>query len=451
MDKILLVLKREYLVRIRKRTFLIMTLLTPILLAALFVVPVWLASSFKSEKIVEVIDESGEIGPLLQDQTELKFIKSKINKLADAKAALDTSKSYALLYIPKNSLEKPDNIKIFSKKSISIDIERDVREEIENRMEDLKLTQSGIDKEVLANIKTDVNLGTETLSGEESSAGAATMVGFIAMFAIYMAVFLYGSQVMRGVIEEKSSRIIEVIISSVKPFQLMMGKILGVGLVGVTQFILWIGLTYLLLIGAASFLDLDKVAEDQAKAQQETEIVKVDEDASVLDKNAKKTEQTDKDQKGITKIFSALGTINLPLVVGAFLFYFVGGYMLYSALFAAVASAVDNEADTQQFQLPISVPLIVGFMIAQISVIKDPDGIVAVWASIIPFTSPVVMMARLPFGGVAIWELAVSMIALVGGFIFTTWVAARIYRIGILMHGKKPTFKELGKWIFYKM
>jgi ABC-2 type transport system permease protein len=428
-----------------------MTLLTPILLAALFVVPVWLASSFKSEKIVEVIDESGEIGPLLQDQTELKFIKSKINKLADAKAALDTSKSYALLYIPKNSLEKPDNIKIFSKKSISIDIERDVREEIENRMEDLKLTQSGIDKEVLANIKTDVNLGTETLSGEESSAGAATMVGFIAMFAIYMAVFLYGSQVMRGVIEEKSSRIIEVIISSVKPFQLMMGKILGVGLVGVTQFILWIGLTYLLLIGAASFLDLDKVAEDQAKAQQETEIVKVDEDASVLDKNAKKTEQTDKDQKGITKIFSALGTINLPLVVGAFLFYFVGGYMLYSALFAAVASAVDNEADTQQFQLPISVPLIVGFMIAQISVIKDPDGIVAVWASIIPFTSPVVMMARLPFGGVAIWELAVSMIALVGGFIFTTWVAARIYRIGILMHGKKPTFKELGKWIFYKM
>lgn len=451
MDKILLVLKREYLVRIRKRTFLIMTLLTPILLAALFVVPVWLASSFKSEKIVEVIDESGEIGPLLQDQTELKFIKSKINKLADAKAALDTSKSYALLYIPKNSLEKPDNIKIFSKKSISIDIERDVREEIENRMEDLKLTQSGIDKEVLANIKTDVNLGTETLSGEESSAGAATMVGFIAMFAIYMAVFLYGSQVMRGVIEEKSSRIIEVIISSVKPFQLMMGKILGVGLVGVTQFILWIGLTYLLLIGAASFLDLDKVAEDQAKAQQETEIVKVDEDASVLDKNAKKTEQTDKDQKGITKIFSALGTINLPLVVGAFLFYFVGGYMLYSALFAAVASAVDNEADTQQFQLPISVPLIVGFMIAQISVIKDPDGIVAVWASIIPFTSPVVMMARLPFGGVAIWELAVSMIVLVGGFIFTTWVAARIYRIGILMHGKKPTFKELGKWIFYKM
>ncbi len=451
MDKILLILKREYLVRVRKRTFLIMTLLTPILMAALFIVPVLLSTSFQSEKIVEVIDESGEIAPMLKNQNQLTFIKSKHSKLADGKASLEKSKSYALLYIPKNSVENTEGIKIFSKKSISIDIERDVREEVESSIEDLKLTRSGIDKDVLANIKTNVNLGTETLSGEESSSGAATMVGFLAMFAIYMAVFLYGSQVMRGVIEEKSSRIIEVIISSVKPFQLMMGKILGVGLVGVTQFVLWIVLTYLLVMGASAFLDLDKVAEEQAKAQQ-TELVA--EDSSVIDKKGAEDKDAQKaanTQKGITKIFSALGTINLPLVIGAFLFYFVGGYMLYSALFAAVASAVDNEADTQQFQLPISIPLIIGFMIAQFSVIKDPDGVAAVWASIIPFTSPVVMMARLPFGGVAVWELVLSMIALIGGFILTTWVAARIYRIGILMNGKKPSFKELGKWIFYKL
>lgn len=445
MNKIWLVLQREYLVRVRKRTFLIMTLLTPILIAALFIVPVWLATSFKSEKVIEVIDESGEIASLLKDQTELKFVVSKTKDVKQAKAGLEDSESYALLYIPKIDIDKPENIKIFSKKSISIDVERDIRAEVENRIEDLKLTRSGIDKEVLDKIKTNIDLGTETLQGQESSSGAATAIGFLTMFAIYFAVFLYGAQVMRGVIEEKSNRIIEVIISSVKPFELMMGKILGVGLVGVTQFVLWIGLTYLLLLGATSFMSLDKMAEAQT---QQTELV--EKDKSIVEKSSQEKENA-QTQKGMNKIFASLGTINLPLVIGAFLFYFVGGYMLYSALFAAVASAVDNEADTQQFQFPISVPLIVGFLIAQLAVVKDPDGAVAVWASIIPFTSPIVMMARIPFGGVATWELIVSMLVLVLGFIFTTWVAARIYRIGILMHGKKPTFQELGKWIFYKM
>lgn len=449
MNKIFIVLQREYLVRVRKRTFILMTFLSPLLFAALFVVPIWLSQTFKNEKVIEVIDESGKkIADKLQ-AGDVKFIKSKY-PLKQAKDSLESSKHYAILYIPKIDLAKPEGIKVISKKNISIEIEQDVRRAVEKRIEDLKLLDSGIDKDVLAKIKTDINLGTETLKGEESSSGAATAIGFLAAFIIYFAVFLYGSQVMRGVIEEKSNRIVEVMISSVKPFQMMMGKIAGIALIGLTQFVLWIILTYGIITVASSFMDVEKMAEAQTKqTEQQMEKLEADENIGSSDPKAEK-EPKEEGKSGMAKMLAAFSTINIPLILGGFLFYFLGGYLLYSSLFAAVASAVDNEADTQQFQLPISAPLIIGFLVAQFAV-RDPDGALAVWTSIIPFTSPIVMLVRLPFGGVTALELIASMVLLAITFVGITWVAARIYRIGILTHGAKITYKELAKWIFMKM
>jgi ABC-2 type transport system permease protein len=253
-----------------------------------------------------------------------------------------------------------------------------------------------------------------------------------------MTIFVYGVQVMKGVMEEKMSRIVEVIISSVKPFELMMGKIMGVALVGLTQFLLWIGLTFLITTASSQFLGTNRF---QAQSEQvQAQIAKSDPKSA-----AKMKQKTDSTIGQVTK---ALSTLNIPLILGTFLFYFFGGYLLYSALFAAVGSAVDNETDTQQFMMPITIPIILSIIMAQF-VLREPDGSLAFWMSMIPFTSPIIMMVRMPFG-VPAWEIALSMALLVMGFIFTTWLAARIYRIGILMYGKKVSYKELSKWLFYK-
>jgi ABC-2 type transport system permease protein len=256
---------------------------------------------------------------------------------------------------------------------------------------------------------------------------------------IYMFIFLYGVQVMRGVMEEKTSRIVEVILSSVKPFQLMMGKIIGVALVGLTQFLLWIILT-VTLYSAASATVLKNI--DMKQVQQKEQVLKVG-----ADLNYRQMKAIDKPNI-ITEVWDDFKSVDVAAIVLCFLFYFLAGYLMYSALFAAVGAAVDNEADTQQFMLPITIPLIFSFIIAQ-NVIQDPESSIAFWFSLIPLTSPIIMMVRLPFG-VPVWELALSMGLLVIGFIVTTWLAARVYRTGILMYGKKVTWKELGKWLFYK-
>ena len=436
MNKILLVLQREYLVRVRKKSFLIMTLLTPLLFAGLFIVPVFLTLGLEKEKIVEVVDETGKIAPKLEGKKKLKFETSKYKTLKQAKDSLNNSAHYAILYIPKIDIKKPEGVKVFAEKSISLDVSGDIQNAVRKAVEDIKLLDSGIDKKVLASIKSDIDIETETLAGEKSNSGMATIIGFITAFVIYMAVFLYGSQVMRGVIEEKSNRIIEVIISSVKPFQLMMGKILGVALIGLTQFVLWIILTFGIVTVVSSVVGLDKMAEKKMEQSMENS-----------GEEGKKA--IEKMQKQSSGVFSSLGTIPIVTIIVAFLFYFIGGYLLYSSMFAAAASAVDSEAEMQQFVLPISIPLIIAIVAMQ-AIIRDPDGSVAFWMSMIPFTSPIIMMARIPFGGVDSWELVLSIALLMGSFIAMTWVTARIYRVGILMYGKKVNFRELGKWIFYK-
>jgi len=299
----------------------------------------------------------------------------------------------------------------------------------------VKLLQAGINKQVLDQINTRVSVDTLNLTDDEgeknSSTGAAFIVGFAAAFVIYISIFIYGVQVMRGVIEEKTNRIVEVIISSVKPFQLMVGKITGIALVGLTQFLLWIILGTAISAGAISLLK----SRSDVSQEQVNEALR---ESPALEQRANMPE----------KVLSAVNTLDIPRLLATFLFYFLGGYLIYSALFAAVGAAADNETDTQQFMFPITIPLILSFVLAQY-VIQNPDGPLAFWLSMIPLTSPIVMMVRMPFHPPA-WEVALSMILLVLGFLLITWIAARIYRVGILMYGKKVNYKELAKWVLYR-
>lgn len=442
MNKIFLILQREYLIRVRKTSFIVMTILTPLLFAALFILPIWLTRNLEEEKIIEVIDKAGKIKEKIKSEEKLIFVPSKYKNPEEAKSKLKENKHYAVLYIPEFEMNQPKGFKLYSEKSLSLETELEITDRVEKAIEDIKLLDSGLDKKILESLKTDVQIETFNLRGEESSSIGAYLIGFITAFIIYMAVFLYGAQVMRGVVEEKTSRIVEVIISSVKPFQLMMGKILGIGLIGLTQFVLWLVITYGLFAAFSPVIDPGKSVQQQMETTMKTKVQGKD----AMDKALKKVnEKPDR----MTKLMMELSSFNLPLIIICFFFYFIGGYMLYSSLFAAAASAVDSEAEMQQFTFPISLPLILAIVLLQ-PVINNPDGSLAVWTSLIPLTSPIIMMIRIPFG-VPAWQLIISMALLVISFILVTWLASRIYRIGILMYGKKVTFKELGKWVFYKL
>jgi ABC-2 type transport system permease protein len=434
MNKILLILQREYLVRVQKRSFVIMTLLGPLLIAAIYSVPVILALRDSKARTIAVIDESGLLKGDFKGDKKLTF-KSLSGSLPAGKQAVLDEKYYAVLYIPKITVDNPAGIKLFSKKGISMEVESAVERSLKREIEGVKLRQAGIDTHVLERIDTRVSIDTKNLTDDDgekdSSTGAAFIVGFGAAFIIYISIFIYGVQVMRGVIEEKTNRIVEVIISSVKPFQLMVGKITGIALVGLTQFLLWI------ILGTAVSTVAIGMLRSTAGADQE----QVDEalrEAPALEQRA----------NGFEKAIAAMNTLNVPLLLSTFLFYFLGGYLIYSALFAAVGAAADSETDTQQFMFPITIPLILSFVLAQY-VIQNPDGPLAFWLSMIPLTSPIIMMVRIPFNPPA-WEIGLSMVLLVLGFLFITWIAARIYRVGILMYGKKVNYKELAKWVFYR-
>lgn len=439
MRNIFLVIKREYLVRVKKKSFLVMTVLGPLLFVAFYGTVFWAAVSSVDIKTVQVLDESGLFRNKFKDSETLKFELTD-KSIDSAKAAFPNSDANALVYIPANVIQSPKGVRIYAAKNVSLELKSEIEKVIEKEIEDIKLAEAGITHKILEDSRVNVNSETISLSEEgekTSSSGAATVIGGICAFLIYMSVFIYGTQVMRGITEEKTSRIVEVIISSVKPFQLMLGKIIGVALVGLTQFVLWILLTTA-LTSATSAVIASKMSKESAQIEQEM----------------KKAQMPNQGMPGgnvdnpVAEVLGAVSSLNLPLIIGCFLFYYLGGYLLYSALFGAVGAAVDNDADTQQFMLPITLPIIFSFVFAQF-VLRDPDGTLAFWTSIIPFTSPIIMMVRIPFG-VPAWEIALSMVLLVLGFMGTTWVAARIYRVGILMYGKKVSYKELVKWIFYK-
>lgn len=444
MNKILLIIKREYLSRVKKKSFIIMTILGPVLMAGIMIVPIWLAMQKPDKQNIEVIDESYVFKGLIPEKKFIHFDYPEISFEKAQEGFYDTEYD-AILYIPHNILEGGKALKLFYKKQLGIATEEYVGNTLSKMMNDVLLTKNKVDLNLIkdAEESSRFTVLTEELEAtgksKKTNTGLYMAIGFGAGILIYMFIFMYGVQVMRGVMEEKTSRIVEVILSSVKPFQLMMGKIIGVAFVGLTQFLLWVILTFT-LYSVATVTILKNV--DMKQIQQKEEVVKVGADLKYT--NMKTIQQPNE----VTKLWNDFKNIDIVSILLCFLFYFLTGYLMYSAMFAAVGSAVDNEADTQQFMLPITIPLIFSFVIAQ-NVIQDPQSSMAFWFSIIPFTSPIIMMVRLPFG-VPPWEIALSMSLLVLGFICTTWLAARIYRTGILMYGKKITWKELGKWLFYK-
>ncbi|MTI32352.1 ABC transporter permease [Xanthovirga aplysinae] len=442
MNKILLIISREYLSRVRKKSFIIMTFLGPLLFAGFTVVPGWLATrDSDKEYLVEVIDDSGLFTGKLQDKSNIHF-EFISQKLEMAKEKVSGKKDYSLLYIPPINIDDPQGITYYSEGSPSLEVVGNIKGTLRSQIEAMKLKRSNLDQETIDQLKTKVSIETINMSAEgekKSSAGLATAVGYIGAFLMYMFIFLYGAQVMHGVIEEKSSRIVEVIISSVKPFQLMAGKVFGIAAVGLTQFLLWAILTGGITTGISTYLGGNQVKELELAPTTEVLAQAGPEGNKNISNSAAKIMQ---------KAFDTLESVNLAKVAFCFFFFFLGGYLLYAALFAAVGSAVDSVADSQQFMFPITIPLIFSIIMLT-AVLREPDGTLATVLSYIPFTSPVVMMMRIPFG-VADWQIALSMLSLVLGFGFTTWVAGRIYRVGILMHGTKVNYKVLAKWFLMK-
>lgn len=434
MNKIKLIIEREFMSRVKKKSFIIMTLLGPLLFAGITLIPAWLAMRERSVTTVYVLDPSGDFGPKLKGGKETVFVPVTGNlQVQKDKLKAEGEKSLLLVIEPTAGKEIP-TVRVFGESNPSLDVLDAVENQINAQLKNRHLTASGIDPKLVEEINPEVDIKTTVLSEEgekEGSSAAATIVGFGAGFLIYIFIFLYGSQVMTGVMEEKTNRVVEVIISSVRPFELMMGKIVGVALVGLTQFLLWMALSYGITAAAGAFF----LKGQSQKAM--TEQVALD--------GASKQ----KVEKKINKlgVLEELKKVPIFQTVFYFLFYFLGGYLLYSALFAAVGAAVDNQQDAQQFMLPITIPIIISIALAQF-VIRDPNSPLAFWLSVIPFTSPIIMMIRVPFEP-PMWQILVSMASLVLGFLGTTWLAGKIYRVGILMYGKKVSYQELWKWIRY--
>jgi len=438
MNKILLIIQREYITRVLKKSFWISSLLAPVLITAIYAIPIWLAMKDKEVKRVEILDLSGlwKKSDLVDKEVEFVFTSGKEQELKMAFA----SKGFdAFVTIPEDVLANPKGVHIYSAKNIGMSLKESVEKLIQNKVRQELLQKAGISSQIYESTQVDIDSKTITVSNDgketSSSSGGAMILAGIMGYVLYFTLLLYGSQVMNGVIEEKSSRIIEVIISSVKPYQLLLGKIIGVGLVGLTQFLLWIVLT----IGLTQITG--KFYREKVKNNL-TQIQKVD-----SEKQSKVIAKSDEGSP-MSEVTKVLESTNIPMIIAAFLFYFFVGYMLYSSLFAAIGSAVESATEAQQFTFIVMIPIILSFLMAQYT-IQDPDSNIAFWASMIPFTSPINMMVRLPYG-VPGWELILSMTLLVLGFLGCSWVSARIYRVGILMYGKKVTWKELGKWLFYK-
>ena len=458
MSKTTLIIQREYLTRIRKKSFIIMSVLGPFIFAAYILIPMYFATlEDTEEKTVVVIDDSklfttyGPDGPafVFPGTEYLKFQVVEGVPVETFKLGFEESGYYAVLFIPSNILASEVS-QIYSTHQTSVEVSGYIKRNMETEIEHLKLASHDIQdiEKIIAEVETSIKVNNIkwTRDGEtqQTNTGVVMGVGYLGGMLIFFFIFFFGSQVMRGVIEEKVSRIIEVIVSSVKPFQLMMGKIIGVGLVGLTQFVFWIIFSSLLIAGlkAAFFPELNQTPTEQVVASD-----LFDTDAGSPGTPAEPETFSSEDLDKAQEIFASLKSINAAVMIGAFLFYFIFGYLLYAAMFAVIGSMVDNETDTQQMILPVILPLILGLYV-MINAINNPDGALPFWFSLIPFTSPVVMMVRIPFG-VPWWQVALSASLLVATFLAMTWVAGKVYRTGILMYGKKSSYKEIWKWLRY--
>jgi len=445
MNKVFLIVSREYLSRVRKTSFIVMTLLGPVLFAAMMVLPIWFATMEDDDvKEIAVLDSSRLFLRKIPETSKFKFTYAFDVKLEDFKKNLSKTEYYGILYIPDYVVYEPRGVEFYSYKQPPANLTMHIANAIEKEMENEKLKAYQIENldDILTSVKTRIDIRTFKLSEsgtEKESYGFLNMVvAYISALLIYLFVFLFGSQVMRGVIEEKTSRIVEVIVSSVKPFQLLMGKVVGVALVGLTQFLAWILLT-LILVTLAQAVFMPDITKEALQQTNNVQMI-----GSLAGDQIQHSATTEKARE----IIDIVQSINFKVLIACFLFFFIGGYLLYGSLFAAIGAAVDAETDTQQFMIPITIPLIVAIMV-MVNAMQNPDGALVFWFSIIPFTSPVVMMARIPFG-VPYGELTLAVVLLILTFLGAIWLSAKIYRTGILIYGKKLTWSELWKWLTYK-
>jgi ABC-2 type transport system permease protein len=450
MNKISVIIKREYVTRVRKKSFIIMTILAPLLMASLFVLlPVLMMTQEGEFKKIAVIEDNSDLFKgVIKNLKDAEFVYLENTKVEDLKKTFEKTGYYGILYISPELVNTPNAVQLISKQQPPIGLLEHIESSLKKEIERQKLLSFKIDNldEIMKNIETNVSVQTIKIDSsgavKKTSTGIAMALAYLSAFIMYMMVFIFGAQVMRGVIEEKTSRVVEVIISSVKPIQLMMGKIVGIALVGLTQFLIWIFLT----MAAVTVL--------------KTTIVQKTNPAEITQSVPQNFMSGDQQSAGATQTadvspkfaeFSRMfdSAMNQPwgLIIICFIFYFITGYLLYASVFAAIGSAVDNETETQQFMLPVTIPIILGLMVAM-GTMQNPESSLSFWCSMIPLTSPIVMMARIPFG-VPYWQIAVSMAIMLVTFLGFVWMAAKVYRTGILMYGKKTSWKEMWKWLRY--
>lgn len=428
-----------------------MTILAPVLMAALIFVPtvVMLNQDQDHKKIAVIEDNSDLFKDVIPDTKEADFVYLEDAKIDDLKNTFEQAGYYGILYISPDVINVPNAIQLISKKQPPIGLLEHIENSLEKEIETQKLQAFNIENldEIMKNVQTKVSVQTIKIdaSGQvkETSTGIAMALAYISGFLMYMLVFIFGSQVMRGVIEEKTSRVVEVIVSSVRPVQLMMGKIVGIALVGLTQFMIWVFLTMaILLVLKTTVLQKSNVTEVSQSVTQN--LMTTDQQNAITSAN---TTEVSPELAEVTRLLNSAMNQQWGLIIISFIFYFITGYLLYASIFAAIGSAVDNETETQQFMLPVTIPIILALMVA-IGTMQNPESSLSFWCSMIPLTSPIVMVARLPFG-VPYWQLAVSMLLMIVTFMAFVWMAAKVYRTGILMYGKKTSWKEMWKWLRY--
>ncbi len=442
------IISREYLTRVKKKSFLLTTFLVPIFFAAMCILPsVIMFMAKDSGKQVAVIDQSGIVMPYLVDSEAVEYTDYSSEPVDSMKTRFEELGLDVLVVVsPVDTLAKTVTVASYSEKPLSMELKEGVRSKVNDAVEDYRLAQYEISdlKQIMEDVKADVSMATYTLdeSGEEkiTSSEVYMVISMILSIIIYMFIAMFSGMVMQSVIEEKASRVVEVLVSSVKATELMFGKIIGVACVALTQFFLWIILTLVLVGGFSAFIGFDSLMGDPAQTEQMMEMT-----AQMGGVDMAEMTSAMQQEEGMGAVLSTLKDINWVQMVLAFIIYFALGYLLYASFFAAIGSAVENEADTNQLQMPVTIPLLLAFFIA-LYAFNAPDSQVVWWGSMIPFTSPIVMLARIPFG-VPAWELILSIALLVATFIACGWASAKINKIGILMFGKKTTFKDLWKWL----
>ena len=447
-NKLFLIIKREFLIRVKKKSFLLMTILTPLLFASLMVIPMLLSTMSSGDvRNIMVIDKSGITEEYFVSSEENIFTFNNGANLNEVKENFASTDLYAVVEISPLDANLNASVTVFSSKQLNLGLKSSIERSVKRALESNKLAKyeiADIDK-ILKDIETKVSVTSLVLAEDGTEKTGMVEIYMAASYAssilIYFFIFLFGSMVMRGVLEEKTNRVIEVIISSVKPFQLMLGKILGIGSVALVQFLIWV-----LLTGAITFGVLSAMAPEIGDQAAISSTMIDGGMATGLGMNGEELTASVEDS-GMAKVMDALDALPIARILISFLLYFLLGYLLYASMFAAIGSAVDNDADTQQLVMPVTLPLIIGFFITM-QTFQYPDSALSVWGSMIPFTSPMVMVARIPFG-VPAWELALSIALLALTFLLMTYVSGKIYRVGILAYGKKSTWKDLMKWIKY--